>query len=89
MSLDTSLTREAVPTLGRTRVITITAGSLTLTPVPPPVVIARVDEFYPAGLQHYFITVDDAEKLALDTGIHPSWQRTGESFKADAKGSIL
>jgi len=85
--LDTSMTREAIPSLGPTRVRSITTGSLTLMPVPPPVVIARVDEFYNAALRHYFITADDAEKQALDTGVHPGWQRTGESFKAYAKGS--
>lgn len=64
----------------------IFASSLTLTAVPP-VVIAEVDEFYHAGLRHYFMTADDAEKQALDTGVHPGWVRTGESFKAYAKGS--
>jgi hypothetical protein len=65
----------------------IATGSLTLTPEPPPVVIAQVDEFYHAGLRHYYITAEDAEKQALDTGVHPGWQRTGESFKAYAAGS--
>jgi len=87
VSLDTSLSREAIPSLGPTRNRSITAGSLTLTPVPPQVVIAQVDEFYNPALRHYFITADGAEKQALDTGVHPGWQRTGESFKAYAKGS--
>ena len=65
----------------------ITAGSLTLTPVLPPVVIVQVDEFYNPVLRHYFITASAAEKQDLDTGIHPSWVRTGESFKAYATGS--
>ena len=65
----------------------ITAGSLALTPVPPPVVIVQVDEFYNLVLRHYFITASAAEKQDLDTGVHPGWVRTGESFKAFAPGS--
>jgi len=63
------------------------AGSLTLTPLPPPTAIAQVDEFYHSGLRHYFITADAAEKQVLDTGVHSGWIRTRESFKAYAKGS--
>ena len=85
VSLDTSLSKEEIPTQGPGRVRAITAGSLVLTLVPPPVVIVQVDEFYDPALRHYFITADDAEKQLLDTGV--GWQRTGESFKAYAKGS--
>ena len=65
----------------------VTAGSLTLIPEPPAVAVAQVDEFYNAALRHYFITADAAEKQALDTGVTSGWIRTGESFKAYAKGS--
>ena len=65
----------------------VIAGSLMLAPLPPPVTIVQVDEFYHAGLRHYFITADAAEKQLLDDGVHPGWQRTGESFKAHAAGS--
>jgi hypothetical protein len=65
----------------------ITVGSLSLTPVPLPVVVVEVDEFYNPGLRHYFITASAAEKQDLDTGVHPGWVRTGESFKAFAPGS--
>jgi hypothetical protein len=65
----------------------VTHGSLTLTPVPPATAIAQVDEFYHPALRHYFITENAAEKQLLDTGVHSGWQRTGESFKAYAKGS--
>ena len=87
VSLDTSSSREyffpgVVPPYSRS----IPASSLALTAVPP-VVIVEVDEFYHAGLRHYFITADDAEKRALDTSVHPGWVRTGESFKAYAQGS--
>ena len=47
----------------------------------------QVDEFYHPGLRHYFITAEAAEKQLLDTGVHPGWERTGESFKAYATGS--
>jgi hypothetical protein len=87
ISLETSVSKEEIPTFGPERVRAITAGSLVLTPVPPAVVIVQVDEFYDAALRHYFITADGAEKQALDTGVFPGWERTGESFKAYAKGS--
>ena len=66
----------------------ITAGALVLTPLPPSAAIVQVDEFYHPGLGRYFITADPAEKRALDTGVHPGWERTGESFKAYASESI-
>jgi len=87
VSLDTLASREDFPGLVPPRGRSIATGSLALTAVPPPVVIAQIDEFYHAGLRHYFITADDAEKQALDTGVHPGWMRTGESFKAYARGS--
>jgi hypothetical protein len=65
----------------------VIAGSLLLASLPPPVTIVNVDEFYHSGLRHYFITADVAEKQLLDTGVHPGWERTGESFKAYATGS--
>ena len=65
----------------------IVAGSLTQVFLPPPVAIVIVDEFYNAGLDHYFITANPAEKMDLDTGVHPGWMRTGQSFKAYAAGS--
>jgi hypothetical protein len=71
--------------VGRSR--KVIAGSLMLTPAPPPVTIVQVDEFYHPGLRHYFITADAAEKQLLDTGVHSGWERTGESFKAYATGS--
>jgi hypothetical protein len=33
------------------------------------------------------MTASDAEKADLDTGLHPGWRRTGESFNAYAAGS--
>jgi hypothetical protein len=67
--------------------VKFTSGSLTLMPVPPPVVIVQVDEFYNAELGHYFITADGEEKRWFDSGVLPGWMRTGESFKAYAEGS--
>ena len=87
VSLDTLSSREYFPSLVPPRGRSIIAGSLALTGVPPPVVIVQVDEFYHAGLRHYFITANAAEKQALDTGVHSGWARTGESFKAYATGS--
>jgi len=72
-------------TVGKSR--KFIAGSLILTPLPPPVTIVQVDEFYHPGLRHFFITADDAEKQALDTGVHFGWLRTGSSFRAYGKDS--
>jgi hypothetical protein len=45
-----------------------------------------VVEFYNAALDHYFITQEPAEISDLDTGVHPGWLRTGESFLGYAPG---
>ena len=87
VAFDISASREDFPSLLPPRARSITGGSLTLTLMPPPVAIAQVDEFYNPKLRHYFITADEAEKQALDNGPRPGWERTGESFKAYAKGS--
>jgi hypothetical protein len=87
VALDTSESRVDYFLLGPTQRRTIAGGSLTLTASAPPVAIVQVDEFYHAGLRHYYMTADDAEKRALDSGAHAGWQRTGESFKAYAAGS--
>ena len=89
VSLDPALSHEDYSvdeTAGRPRSISTSMGtpSLTLTPMPPPVVIAQVEEFYHPALGHYFISADAVEKQALDAG---GWMRTGESFKAYATGS--
>lgn len=47
---------------------------------------APVVEFYNAALDHYFITHEPAEISDLDTGVHPGWLRTGESFLGYAPG---
>jgi len=65
----------------------IVSGSLVLVALPPQVALVEVDEFYNAGLGHYFIRANPAEKSDLDTGVHPGWARTGQSFKAYATGS--
>lgn len=65
----------------------IVAGSIVLTPFPPPVAIVDVIEFYYAGLDHYFMSADPAEIHGLDIGAFAGWTRTGYSFKAFATGS--
>ena len=60
VSIMTSVSREDFGEGARER--WVTAGSLALTPVPPPVVIVQVDEFYNPGLRHYFITASAAER---------------------------
>lgn len=44
----------------------------------PPTALAV--EFYNASLDHYFITHIAAEMSDLDTGVHPGWTRTQQSF---------
>lgn len=87
VALDTSESRVDYFIFGPAERRSIASGSLTLTAAPPPVVIGQVDEYYHAGLRHYYMTIEDAEKQDLDTGVQPGWQRTGESFKAYTAGS--
>ena len=64
-------------------------GSLvvpSVAPVPPPTIVPIV-EFYNATLDHYFITASAKEIADLDGGVHPGWQRTGETFNAYGAGS--
>ena len=46
-----------------------------------------VVEFYHAVLDHYFITAIPKEISDLDTGVHPGWTRTGQTFKSYGIGS--
>ncbi len=46
--------------------------------VPEPAVAV---EFHHAGFDHYFLTSDPEEIVALDRGALSGWQRTGETFK--------
>ncbi len=47
-----------------------------------PVTLAPVVEYFNASLDHYFITQNPAEMQDLDTGKHPGWRRTGQTFAA-------
>ena len=42
--------------------------------------LRRTYEYYYAAKNHYFITGDPDEILALDTGRFPGWTRTGQQF---------
>jgi hypothetical protein len=53
------------------------------TPASPPTPVTVI-EFYNASLDHYFITWVADEISDLDTGVHPGWARTGQSFLAYA-----
>jgi hypothetical protein len=54
--------------------------------VPATAEAAPVVEFYHQALDHYFMTQDDGEIRDLDSGLHPGWARTGESFLAYLPG---
>ena len=41
-------------------------------------------EFYNKGQDHYFVSSVPAEIRDLDTGVHPGWARTGQSFNVFA-----
>ena len=43
-----------------------------------------VVEYYHAGLDHFFVTANDAEKALLDSGTTRGWARTGQQFDAYA-----
>jgi uncharacterized delta-60 repeat protein len=48
---------------------------------------SRVIEYSSAQLGDYFVTSIQGEIAALDSGVTPGWQRTGESFAGLADGS--
>jgi hypothetical protein len=60
--------------LGGGRVLRIGAAT---TPGTVPVV-----EFFNAGLDHHFVTLDPLEVAGLDKGTFAGWQRTGYAFRA-------
>jgi len=51
-------------------------------PPPPPAGQVNVIEFHHAASNHFFMTTQQAEIDALDSGAMPGWQRTGEFFRA-------
>ena len=53
---------------------------LTVSETAAPTQQLPVLEYYTASLDHYFITQGVAEIADLDSGVHPGWTRTGESF---------
>jgi hypothetical protein len=55
-------------------------------PAAAPTTVSIV-EFYHAELDHYFITAIPQEIADLDSGVHPGWARTGQTFKAYGAGS--
>jgi hypothetical protein len=48
--------------------------------------LAPVVEYFHPLLNHYFMTQNAAEIVALDAGAHPGWQRTGQSLLAYRPG---
>lgn len=56
--------------------------NLTLAETWRPIDPVAVVEFHHAGLDHYFISSRAEDIEALDSGRHPGWRRTGESFPA-------
>ncbi|MEO8753670.1 MAG: hypothetical protein ABI624_13435 [Casimicrobiaceae bacterium] len=44
--------------------------------------VVTVVEYFHTVLNHYFITANAMEIADLDSGVHPGWARTGQSFKA-------
>ena len=63
--------------------------TLTVT-VTPAENVGEAVEYYYAALNHYFMTALPIEIAALDAGVFPGWNRTGQSFKvylADASSA--
>ena len=48
--------------------------------------LAPVVEYFHPLLDHYVMTQDAAEIAALDAGVHPGWERTGQSLLAYRPG---
>ena len=56
--------------------------------ISPPLVRARqAVEFYHAFFGHYFVTIQEDEIAALDTGVFVGWARTGQTFNVYDLGS--
>jgi len=58
------------------------AAALTVAAQPAVSATAPVVEFYNAALDQFHNTLDVNEIHDLDTGVHPGWARTGQSFIA-------
>ena len=84
LGYDTRVKSEAAPKLGSVASVVVLT---TPKAAPPAPTIVTVVEFYNAALDHYFITAIPKEISDLDTGVHPGWQRTQQSFKAYDSGS--
>ncbi len=61
-------------------------GSIDIGAKAAPTTVAPVVEFYNAALDQYHSTQNGAEIFDLDTGVHPGWVRTGQSFLAYVTG---
>jgi hypothetical protein len=61
-------------------------GSIDIGAKAAPTTVAPVVEFYNAALDQYHSTLNGAEIADLDTGVHPGWMRTGQSFLAYVTG---
>jgi len=55
---------------------------LTLAETYRPIDPVSVVEFHHAGLDHYFMSARAEDIEALDSGRHPGWRRTGQTFAA-------
>ncbi len=64
----------------------VATGTLTVSAQPAATATAPVVEFYNATLDQYHSTLNAAEIQDLDTGVHPGWVRTGQSFAAYISG---
>ncbi len=73
--------------MGGTGARSIVGGQFKNVMLVPPVALVDAIEFYHAGFDHYFMSVDAAEIHALDTGYFAGWARTGYSFKVYVTGS--
>lgn len=82
--------REGAVAVIDTATLTI-IDSIAVAPNPIPIVAVKsstapapvtVVEYHNASLDHYFISWIGKEIRDLDTGVHPGWLRTGQSFKA-------
>ncbi|MBK6805460.1 MAG: hypothetical protein IPG84_11650 [Betaproteobacteria bacterium] len=66
----------------------IVAGALLETSSPALAFLSEAIEFYHAGFDHYFLTANGDEILALDTGYFKGWARTGEKIRVFEAGSF-
>lgn len=84
----TSINRAGAPQMNSPTNFAGVTGRIAAPVVVPPAA-NMVNEFFNAGLNHYFLTADPVEAASIDNGgSGPGWVRTGKTFKAGGPNAV-